>query len=69
MHFLILEVMYYIPPSLAAREKMVREGLTRSYIWNCIKDYDAASIGIYQPETDGYRIFSIHKGDTYYNKT
>ena len=56
--------MYYIPPHLAARERLVREGLTRSYIWSCIKGNDATNIGIYQPENDGYKIFSIHKGES-----
>lgn len=54
--------MYYIPPRLSTREYSVRGGLTRAYIWECIKGCDPANIGQYHPEDDGYIVFSVHKG-------
>lgn len=56
------QVMYYLPPRLATRECSVRKGLTRTYIWNCIKGHNIEEIGAYQPEDDGYKVFSIHRG-------
>ena len=54
--------MYYNPPRSAARDSTVRKALTRSYIWGCIKGSDPSSIGVYQPEDDGYKVLSIYKG-------
>lgn len=60
--FLTSVVMYYTPPVSAARGNMIRKGLTREYIWGCIKGHDISRIGDYQPEDDGYKVLSLHIG-------
>ena len=51
---------YYFPSQ--AGPIPVRNSMTRLYIWTVVMGQDSKTIQCYQPEDDGYEIYSIHKG-------
>ena len=55
--------MYLAAPS--GQMQTVTDAKTRIHIWTYDKKKEYEDIGVYQPETDGFEVLSIHHGELF----